>query len=136
MKYLSDVWLSGSEEESKAVRAKLDEKIDSYAAGKLEHAVDVVSSMWEISDKGSPSDPDPAPGRWVSLWKFGILRFAGCNMRPSLIKSIKEGYLLDRKNWARRSREGAIEPIYFSSTVAKAELLYLDTRESPHPRVH
>ena len=58
-------------------------------------------------------------------------RFAGYDMKPSLIKSIKEGYLLDRKYWARRSRGGATEPIYFSGTVASANL---DTCEPPHPR--
>jgi len=129
VKYLSKVWLSGGEEVSKAVRAGLDEKIDSYAAGRLDHAVDVMSSVWEISNivpvYAAPASRIPT---------IRDTRFTGCDMRPSLIKSIKEGCLLDRKYWARRSRGGAVEPIYFPGTVAQAELPHLDTRESPHYR--
>jgi len=47
-------------------------------------------------------------------------------MRRPLIKSIQKGYLLDQKYWARRSREGTIEPVYFSSAIAKNELSRLD----------
>lgn len=130
VKYLLKVWLSGGEEESKAVRAGLDEKIDIYAAGGLDHAVDVMSSIWEISNI--------VPVYGVSASRklaTRDTRFTGCDMRPSLIKSIKEGCLLDRKYWARRSRGGVVEPIYFPGTVSQAEIPRLDTRESPHPRV-
>jgi hypothetical protein len=133
--HLLGVWLSGSEEESRAVRGRLDEKIDSYAAGGMEHAVDAMSSILEISNKEGPvpSGPAPRPPSFSWFWspcakpKEGIVR-------TSLVKSIQEGYLLDRKYWTKRSREGVIEPIYFSSTVAQAELLGLDMRESPRPQ--
>lgn len=129
MKHLLKVWLSGGEEESKVVRAGLDEKIDNYAAGGLDHAADVMSSIWEISNI--------VPVYGASALRKSIARdtrFTGCDMRSSLIKSIQEGCLLDRKYWARRSRGGAVEPIYFPGTVSQAELPRLDTCESPHPR--
>lgn len=129
--YLLGVWLSGSEEESKSVRDKLDEKIDSYAAGRLGHAADVILSIWGISNQGqTPFGPPPRESMTFLERLELTMRFTSCNMRHLLIKSIKEGYLLDRKHWARRSREGAIEPIYFG-TLAQVDL---DTCESPHPR--
>ena len=39
--HLLSKWLSGVEE-SKAIREKLEEKIDSYGEGKLDHAVDAI----------------------------------------------------------------------------------------------
>ncbi|KAF9646320.1 hypothetical protein BDM02DRAFT_253709 [Thelephora ganbajun] len=165
--HLLGVWLSGSEKESKVVREKLEEKIDSYAAGELKHAVDAISSIWEISSKGEqetpskgerktpskgerkipskgereiPSKGEPIPSgsvpqskpfglfsSWFSLFDDSDIKFVGCNMRPSLVKSIKEGFLLDQKCWARRSQDGVIEPIYFSSAITGAELQGLDT---------
>lgn len=129
VKYLIHVWLEGGEG-SEAVRAKLDEKIVSYGAGKLDHAVDAMSSIWEGSIKGPvPSSPALREPEIVSIFHDTRL-----GMRPSLIRSIKEGYFLDRKYWVRRSRKGAIEPIYFSNTAATFESLHLDICESPHPR--
>ena len=129
------VWLSGSEEESKVVRQKLDEKIGGYATGELGHAVATITSIWEISDKEGPLPSEPAPPAPLFSWfrSFFGAGSRGCDMGPSLIKSMQEGYLLDRKYWVRRSWEGDVEPIYFFSAVVRAELPGLDTRESPHP---
>lgn len=134
MNHLLGVWLSGNKEESKAVRKKLDEKIDSYAAGELEHAVDAISSIWEISisNKEGPAPAGAPPLRDPLSWlAFFSTRSTGDDMRHPLIKSIQEGYLLDQKYWARRSREGAIEPVYFSSAIAENELSRLGGCESP-----
>ena len=138
------IWLSGSEEESGAVRKGLEEKIDRYAAGELGHAADAISCIWAVSnedglsfsDSPSPSRPSGSSGLASSLMRASTTSvavaktFLGCDIRGPLIKSIKEGYLLDRKYWVRRSREGAVEPIYFASTVAWADV---DGGESPHP---
>jgi len=137
---LLSVWLLGSEGESTAVRDKLDEKIDSYAAGKLDHAVDIISSIWEVSSGEGPVTPGPTLRESIPAWPdffpfFGEVPFTGYDMQPALVRSIKEGSLLDRKYWARRSR-GVIEPIYFPSIVAQAELSRLETCKSPHPRGH
>jgi len=126
--HLLRVWLSGSEEESKVVRMKLEEKIDSFAAGGLEHAVDAITSIWEISTKEGPVPSDTAQ----CIFSLFFLDFLDeCDIRPSLVKSIQEGHLLDRKYWARRSREGAIEPIYFPSTAIETKLSGLGACESP-----
>ena len=92
-----------------------------------------MSSIWEISSNEglvppAPTSPPDKPGEDLFEWKF-----SGCDMRPLLIKSMKEGYLLDRKYWARRSREGGIEPIYFSGAVAGAELPRKHSSESLDP---
>lgn len=129
---------SGSEEESKTIREKLEQKIDCYSAGGLDHAVDVISSVWEASNKersttggtegtSPPSVPPLSPlCSWISAITSNVTTFDGCDMRLQLIKSIREGYLFDRRYWARRSREGVIEPIYFSEDVIRAELTCLD----------
>ena len=144
MKHLLHVWLSGSEEESGAVRKGLDEKIDGYATGELGHAADALSWIWAVSnedglsfsDSPSPSRPSGSSGLASSLTRasttsVGVAKtFSGCDIRGPLIKSIKEGYLLDRKYWVKRSREGAVEPIYFASTLVWANV---DGGESPIP---
>jgi len=132
--HLLGVWLSGSEEESKTVRAKLEEKIDSFAAGGLEHAVDAISAIWEISNKEGPV-PSDTPQSIMMLSIDFDMEFTGCDMRPSLIKSIQKGYLFDRKYWVRRSREGAIEPVYFPSIVTETELSGLGACKSPYSGV-
>ena len=130
--HLLGLWLSGDEKESKTVREKLDEKIDNYAAGKLEHAVDAMLSIWEISNKeGATPSISVAPPKWRRRSLFTTPPFAGCDMRASLVKSIREASLFDRKYWARRSREGRIEPVYFPSTVPETKLQGLDACESP-----
>ena len=132
MNHLLNSWLSGSEEGSGAIRKELEQKMDSYAAGKLEHAVDVVSSIWEMSNKEGtipsvpelPSDrPQVSPPQPNDFWNFA-------ETRRSLIKSINEGHLFNRKYWARRSQGGAIEPIYFFDAVIRAELLRFNPSES------
>jgi len=124
--------LSGNEKESRTVREKLDKKIDSYAAGKLEHAVDTISSIWEVSNEET-EDPStsiaPSKGLKALFPNTTLIGFSGYDLRPSLIKSIQEASLLDRKYWARRSREGKIEPVYFPNTVPETDLRDLDTYE-------
>lgn len=134
--HLLNVWLSGDEKRSRAVREELEKKIDSYAAGELEHAVDAMSSIWEISNKEGPvssvpvQHPDEA---WFPFWfSRGYWDHKEDEIRPLLIKSIKEGHLFDRKYWGRRSRGGGIEPIYFSDAVIRAELSCLNSGELLH----
>ena len=137
--HLLGVWLYGDEKESKAVREGLDEKINAYAAGELEHAVDAMLSIWETSNKEGPAPSIPAAPSTSSLTlprpSSGLVRpqFYGYNMRTPLIKSIQEGSLLDRKYWARQSREGKIVPVYFPRLVSETKL---KSRESPRFRVN
>ena len=124
VKHLLHVWMSGGDEESIAARRGLEKKIDSYAAGELEHAAEAISCIWEFSNGEDtvlydPSGPVSSSKRTSNV---DVLKFTGCDLRPSLIKSIKEGYLLDRKYWVKRSREGDLEPIYFSSDVIWVDL--------------
>jgi len=120
--HLLSVWLSGGEEESKELHKKLDERIDSYAAGELEHAVEAISSIWELArkdealpplPKAHKSRPTPGPGRW--------------DMRNSLIKSMRGETLLHRKYWARRSRGGSMGLIYLPTIVSGSTLSQVDT---------
>jgi len=132
--HLVSVWLSGGEE-SKALHQKLDEKIDSYAAGELGHAVETVSSIWDLSSKkkalppipkresGSHDNTDRLFGSWMPTQQERE------GMRASLVKSIQEGSLLHRKYWARRSRGGNICPIYFPSAVSGSTLSRATTCE-------
>ena len=136
MNHLLSVWLSGSEKESKPVREKLDEKLDSYGTGELEHAVDAISFIWEIANKegpipSAPTSPPPPSSRSsrVGAGRKGPAAWQGYGTQRALVKSIQAGSLLDRKYWARRSREGGIEPIHVSSAVAGIELSRLGSRE-------
>jgi len=128
--YLLSVWLSGGEEESKELHKKLDGKIDSYAAGELEHAVGAISSIWDLARKDGAlpfvpkrhEDPHP-PG--PAGWGMGIR--APLSMRTPLIKSMRGGSLLHRKYWARRSRGGTMGFVYLPATVSGPTLVQVDT---------
>ena len=129
--HLLNIWLSGNGKESRAVRWELERKIDSYAAGELEHAVDAMTFIWDISNKegpvpSEPTSPPDVPKTSRRSWNI-------TEMRRSLVKSTKEGCLFDRKYWARRSRKGRIEPIYFSDAMCLGELSCLDSSESLYP---
>lgn len=135
MNHLLALWLSGNEKESTTIRVKLDEKIDSYAAGELGHAVDTILFIWEISGKeGAAPSTSVAPPKGSKPRSPIIPDFAGYDMRSSLIRSIQEASLLDRKYWARRSREGKIEPVYFPSTVPATKLRGLNSCGSSHSK--
>ena len=122
--HLLSVWLSGGEEESKELHKKLDERIDSYAAGELEHAAEAISSIWDFARKDGALPPLPKVHKGVC--PLNPVRW---DMRNSLIKSMKGGSLLHRKYWARRSRGGNMSPIYLPITVSGPTLSQVDTRE-------
>jgi hypothetical protein len=132
--HLLNIWLSGSEKDSGAVRKELEQQIDSYAAGQLEHAAGAVSSIWETSNKEGPVPVPPSDEteHVQPYLSFFAPKPTALETTPVLIKSIKEGYLFDRKYWARRSQEGGVEPIYFCDAVIRAELSCLDSSESLH----
>lgn len=134
--YLVDVWLSREGEESKAVREKLEEKIDDYGAGKLVHAADAMLCIWEMSNQNDEESATSVLSKSPStrMTSSATTEFAGCSLESALVRSMKEGHLFDRKFWAKRSREGGIEPIYFSSAAIYAELLGIDEGKSPFHR--
>jgi len=65
---LASVWMEDSTTEE--TRVRIEEKIDSFYEGDLEHAADVLSALWEILNKDgditAPSNTSPA----VSLFLF------------------------------------------------------------------
>ncbi|KAF9785359.1 hypothetical protein BJ322DRAFT_826989 [Thelephora terrestris] len=99
---------------------KIDEKIDRYANGDLDHAADVITDLWKLSkaNEGSPPvlpdevppvspqiSPTPSPANWMRV-------------EVALIKSIRKGIFFDRKYWTRHSQtKSALRPIYISSAV-------------------
>ena len=126
--HLLSVWSSGGEDESKALFKKLDEKLDSYAAGELEHAAEAISSIWGLArhNIALPSSFRATPqGHQESSETRG-------STRHSLIKSIRGGSLLHRKFWARQSRGGSIRPVYIPSVVSSSMLSRVVACESKH----
>ena len=43
------------DESAKALCEKIDEKVDSYANGDLDHAVDAMTLLWKLSKRDNPS---------------------------------------------------------------------------------
>ena len=121
--HLLSIWLSGSEEESKALHKKLDEKIDSYAAGELEHAEEAISSIWDLARKKEPL-PSIPKGQ-----KEPYRSRPEASVRVPLVNSMRRGSLLHRKYWAKRSRGGSLGPIYFPSTIPSSTLSQVDACE-------
>ena len=57
--HLGSVRFDGDEEVTKKLCDQIDEKVDAYAAGDLEHAAEAMSLLWEASKKGKSSTPAP-----------------------------------------------------------------------------
>ena len=129
--HLVSVWSSGSEEESETLHKKLDEMLDKYAAGELEHAAEAISSIWDLSHKREALSSIPR-GQVATnaAFPFSAQGWGSCgatqgnnSMRTPLIKSIQGGSLLHRKYWARRSQRGSICPVYFPNVISGSTLL-------------
>ena len=138
--------VSGTDKESvRELCDRIDEKVDSYANGDLDHAVNAVTLLWKLSkgDKRSPplspvatnsvSQPSltahppahrqgqhpPYPAKWTRR-----------SIRMAFIKSIREGIFFDRKYWTRNSKTSrALRPLHISSIVASEYLSHIDDCE-------
>jgi len=63
---------------TEATRLSADEKIDSFAEGDLEHATEVLSSLWEIVNKdGDITVPPNSPPSSVSPFQFVLSALYG-----------------------------------------------------------
>lgn len=128
--HLLSIWSSGSCEEVKMLHKNLDEKIESWAAGELKHAGEVISSLWELSRKeGDIPRASPVDCKEVEYIMSPEQEQRERSMRTSLIKSIQGRPLLYRRYWARRSRGGRICPVYFPTAVPGSMLLQVATCE-------
>ncbi|KAF9650020.1 hypothetical protein BDM02DRAFT_3128017 [Thelephora ganbajun] len=110
---LGFVWMEDTTTET--TRASVDKKIDSFVGGDLEHAAEMLSTLWEIANKdgdiAAPSKTAPAAARVMSPAHWDSVKIAP-------IKSIRKGMFFDRKYWARHSKAGdVLKPVYLSSTV-------------------
>ena len=59
---LAVAWMDCATTET--IRAKVEEKIDSFSEGDLEYATEIVSTLWEVANKDgdaqAPSNTTPA----------------------------------------------------------------------------
>lgn len=128
--HLMSVWVSGGEK-SRTLHENLDEKLDSYAAGELGHAVEAVSLIWDLS-RGRVALPSVPQSPRNNEFQFTSCKPPLVDLRTSLVESIQWGSLLHRKYWARGSRGGAVYPIYFPSTMSDSTLSQVAACEWNH----
>lgn len=57
--HLASIRFGVNEELTKTLCDKIDEKVDAYAAGDLNHAGDAMSLLWDVSKKGKRPAPVP-----------------------------------------------------------------------------
>ena len=131
---LATVWINDSTTETTS--ASFDKKIDSFVKGDLEHATEMLSTLWEImNEDGDIIAPSNTPPGVSLFWPYLPLCCAGmltshgqtiqvaspahwASVKIALIKSIRKGVFFDRKYWARHSKaEDVLKPVYFSSIV-------------------
>lgn len=129
---LAFTWTENSTAE--ATRVSIEHKIDGFVKGDLEYAAEVFTELWEILNKDgdikAPGDPPPPvsppwsfPGEAEVLISHDQIVQATSPARwsavkTSLIKSIREGVLFDRKYCARYYKTGdTLKPVYFSSII-------------------
>ncbi|KAF9785405.1 hypothetical protein BJ322DRAFT_828370 [Thelephora terrestris] len=110
LEQLALVWMEDSKTE--VTRASVDQKIDSFVEGGLEHASETIVALLEIASKdddiGSPvnTSPDDTPD---SCWT---------SVEEAFLISIREGVFFDRKYLARHYKAGDLfKPVYFSGKI-------------------
>ncbi|KAF9778365.1 hypothetical protein BJ322DRAFT_1214739 [Thelephora terrestris] len=123
--HLVSVLLHADENSAGLLYEKIDEKVDCYASGSLDHAADAITQLWKLSKGGECSPPVPpdevppmepisSPANWMRV-------------EVALIKSIRQGIFFDRKYWARHSKTATQpRPIYISSIVTSERICHID----------
>jgi len=141
--HLVSVVYNADKESAKKLCDRVDEKVDSYANGDLDRAVDAITLLWKLSKEGGRSTPaSPAVINSVSQPSLATnpsthrqvqLTPDLTNWRPvkiALIRSIREGIFFDRKYWARDSKSArGLRPLYISSIATGECLSHIDSRE-------
>lgn len=59
--YLASIWFRGDEEPAEGLGKRIDKKVDSYANGELDHAMEAMTLLWELSREDGDLPPIPAP---------------------------------------------------------------------------
>ena len=62
--HLASILSGANEDSAKDLCYKFDEKIESYANGDLDHALDTITLLWELAKAGGlppPAPPDEMP---------------------------------------------------------------------------
>lgn len=67
--HLAAVRFGGDEKATKNLCDRIDEKVDAYATGGLEHAAEAITLLWEASKKNKCSVPVPQS---TSSFGFGF----------------------------------------------------------------
>lgn len=123
---------SGTSKMSKTVHKNFDEKIESYAAGELNHARDAISLVWESSRHPRNTDTTRATCHFdwgIHFVEQVMKRKQRQSVRASLINSIQGRSLLHQRYWARISRGGRLAPIYFPNAVPSSTFSRIAARE-------
>jgi hypothetical protein len=127
---LAHAWVTDSTE---ATRTNVEKKIDSFVEGGLEHATEMLTSLWKTANKdgkvAAPSNAVPAVSLSFPRSAHGFLTLGNqpkqvnspahwtC-VKTALIQSIRTGVFFDRKYWARHLKTGdVLKPIYFSNII-------------------
>jgi len=133
------------------VQDELNERLQAFAEGEIDHASEAFSSLWRVltssggggttRDGRSDSVSFPFLGRRlilipVSQW-WGFPLTTGPTLDKALIKTIRQGTLCDRKYSAKRNGVGDLgTPVYISSIVLGDTEPKLNTRKLPFIREH
>ena len=118
---------------AEATCLSVEEKVDRFVEGDLEHAGEILSALWEIASAGGGAQPPEGTSSTgipslLSFWFTSPVHWSA--VRAALIKSIRNGVFFDRKYWARHSKAGDVKPIYFSSTIMADKSQQLKKRGS------
>jgi len=141
--HLVSVVYSADKESAKNLCDRIDEKVESFANGDLDRAVDAITLLWKLSKEGRRSSP-VSPVVTNSFGQPSLTTNPSthrqvqptpdlANRRPveiALIRSIREGVFFDRKYWARDSKTTrGLRPLYISSIATGECLSHINSRE-------
>ena len=134
--HLVSVIYSADKESAKNLCDRVDEKVESFANGNLDRAVDAITLLWKLSKEGrrsssfslaaTKSASQPSLTTNPSIQQQVQPTPSPANRGPvkiALIRSIREGTFFDRKYRVRNSKSArALRPLYISS-IATGECL-------------
>ena len=70
---LAHIWMEDSTPEE--IRISIEEKMDSFAEGDLEHAGEILSALWDVANEDKDEDAKPNAGAlMVSPFLFYFLK--------------------------------------------------------------
>lgn len=117
------MWLEDPTTET--TRTSVEKKVCSFVKGELDHAMETLSTLWEIVSKDKDMTAPTSGDTKLTVGSFSPFRAARLasparwtSVRRALVESIRNGVFFDGEYWVRYTKAAnSLKPIYFSNMI-------------------